>query len=185
MRLNHILFIAVPACLAVYFVFDYPASKRKLDDLKYNLYSGWVSRWVSYQESENALNRFDKLSDRNMDILLPTMEQGLVILDDAPTALHIELDRQNRFSIHNASMSESQLDTILKNRMAKFGSGFPCYIWADRRSSAKVHTNLVSKLQGLKVSPIYRVGTREKSNHKGIDYVVTPPCLYHGNHHCL
>jgi hypothetical protein len=170
MRLNHILFIAVPACLAIYIIFDYPASKRRLEDFKYNLHLSWIN----YKESENALNRFDKLSDRNMDIRLPIMDQGLVIPNDSPTALHIELDRQDRFSIHNAAFSESILDTLLKNRMAKFGSEFPCYIWADSRASEQAQTHLVTKLQGLKLTPIYRVGTREKSNHKGIDYVVTP-----------
>jgi hypothetical protein len=109
-----------------------------------------------------------------MDIRLPIMDQGLVIPDDSPTALHIELDRQDRFSIHNAAFSEPILDTLLKNRMAKFGSEFPCYIWADSRASEQAQTNLITKLQGLKLSPVYRVGTREKSNHKGIDYVVTP-----------
>jgi hypothetical protein len=170
MRLNPTLFIATPACLALYIFLNYPATKERLEDFKYNLHSSWIN----YKESGNALNRFDKLSDRNMDILLSTMEQGLVIPDDSPTALHIEIDKQDRFSIHNASMSESILDTILKNRMTKIGAEFPCYIWADRRSSEKTQTNLIAKLQGLKLSPIYRVGIRQKSNHKGIDYVVTP-----------
>jgi hypothetical protein len=172
MRFNYVLLIAVPACLALYIFLDYPATKERLEDFKYNLHSSWIN----YKESENALNRFNKLSDRNMDILLPTIEQGLVIPDDNPTALHIEIDRQDRFSIHNAAMSESILDTILKNRMTKIGAGFTCYIWADRRSSEKAQTNLITKLQGLKMSPVYRVGTREKNNHKEIDYVVTP-CL--------
>lgn len=160
--------LSLVLCLSIFFV-AYP-TRSKLDDLTYNLYC----RWVDYSDSDNALNRYAKLSDRNMNIVLPVMDQGLVMTNDiAPSDLSIELDEHGRFSIHNAGMPQSILDTILKNRIAKYES-FPCLIWADVRVSDTARTNLINKLKNLGLSPIYLVGTREKSNHKGIDYVVTP-----------
>jgi biopolymer transport protein ExbD len=172
-RMKYAVAISLLALIAVCFFVFYP-SRSTLDDLRYNIYC----RWVEYSESENALNRYVKLADQNRDILLPVMEHGLVITNNAPADMSIELDAKGRFSIHNAAMSESILDTILKNRIAKT-MPFRCFIWADAHSSDTDRTNLINKLKNLGLSPIYLVGTREKNNRKGIDYVVTPCTLDH------
>ncbi len=164
------LFVLIAVCFFVFF-----PSRSTLDDLRFNIYC----LWVEYSESENALNRNVKLSDWNMNIVLPVMNEGLILTNELPpTNLSLELDEHGRFSIHNGAFSESLLDIILKNRIAKL-KNFPCLIWADKRVSDTSRTNLINKLKNMGLSPIYLVGTREKSNQKGIDYVVTPCTLEH------
>ena len=167
-RVKYAVVLSLFALIVVCFFVFYP-SKSTREHLRYTIYC----RWVDYWDSDNALNRYVKLADRNTGIVLPVMKNGLVIENHTPADLSIELDAKGRFSIHNAGMPESILDTILKNRIAKYES-FPCLIWADVRASDTSRTNLINKLKNLGLSPIYLVGTREKSNHKGIDYVVTP-----------
>ncbi len=174
-RIKYAVAISLFALIAVCFFVFFP-SRLTQEELRFNIYS----RWVDYWDSDNALNRYVKLADRNTGIVLPVMKNGLVIENDTPADLSIELDAKGRFSIHNAGMPESILDTILKNRIAKY-ENFSCLIWADARVSDTSRTNLINKLKNLGLSPIYLVGTREKSNHKGIDYVVTPCTLEHAN----
>ena len=154
--------------LTVIFFFTYPI-RNKLEELRQTINCGWFN----FCEPENALNRHIQHADRNMNIRLPVMDHGLVSTNVDSTALFIELDERGRFSIHNASMSEKILDTILKNRIAKYHQ-FGCFIWADKRVSEKARNDLINKLTKLGLSSIYLVGIREKSNHKDIDYVVTP-----------
>ena len=172
-RIKYAVVLSLLSLIAVCFFVFYP-SRLTQEELRFNIYS----RWVDYWDSDNALNRYVKLADRNTGIVLPVMENGLVIENGTPVDLSIELDAKGQFSIHNARMPESILDTILKNRIAKL-QHFRCFIWADAGVSDTSRTNLINKLKSLGLSLIYLVGTREKSNHKGIDYVVTPCTLEH------
>ena len=148
-RVKYAVVLSLFALIVVCFFVFYP-SKSTREHLRYTIYC----RWVDYWDSDNALNRYAKLSDRNMNIVLPVMNQGLVMTNElVPSALSIELDEHGRFSIHNAGMPESILDTILKNRIAKYES-FPCLIWADVRVSDTARTNLINKLKNLGLSPI-------------------------------
>jgi biopolymer transport protein ExbD len=75
-------------------------------------------------------------TDVNMDIILEDGKNGVTLTQDTmpPTTLEIELDRRGRISIHNATLSESQLRDILKARVRKHGREFPVMIRADRRT---------------------------------------------------
>jgi biopolymer transport protein ExbD len=75
-------------------------------------------------------------SDVNQDIILEDGKHGVTLTQDnmPPTTLEIELDRSGRISIHNATLSESMLATILKTRVNKHGFEFPVMIRADRRT---------------------------------------------------
>ena len=73
--------------------------------------------------------------DKNEDIVLEDGKHGVTVTADSmpPTTLEIELDRRGRISIHNATLSESLLRDILRNRVSKYGNEFPIMIRADRR----------------------------------------------------
>lgn len=75
-------------------------------------------------------------TDVNQDIILEDGKHGVTLTQDnlPPTTLEIELDRRGRISIHNATLSESQLRDILKARVRKIGREFPVLIRADRRT---------------------------------------------------
>jgi biopolymer transport protein ExbD len=75
-------------------------------------------------------------TDVNQDIILEDGKNGVTLTQDnlPPTTLEIELDRRGRISIHNATLSESQLRDILKTRVRKIGREFPVLIRADRRT---------------------------------------------------
>jgi len=75
-------------------------------------------------------------TDVNPDIVLEDGKNGVTLTQDnmPPSTLEIELDRRGRISIHNATMSESMLATIIKNRIRRHGNEFPVLIRADRRT---------------------------------------------------
>jgi biopolymer transport protein ExbD len=80
-------------------------------------------------------------SDSNPDIVLEDGKDGVTLTQDnmPPSTLEIEVDRRGRISIHNATLSDGMLYTIIKNRINRFGNEFPCMIRADRRTEhAKV-----------------------------------------------
>ena len=72
--------------------------------------------------------------DKNKDIILEDGKHGVTLTQDnmPPTTLEIELGRRGRISIHNATLSESQLRIILKNRVNRNGNEFPVLIRADK-----------------------------------------------------
>ncbi len=74
--------------------------------------------------------------DNNQDIVLEDGQHGTVITADTmpPTTLEIEVDRRGRVSIHNATLSDSNLRDILRSRVNRFGNEFPVLIRADRRA---------------------------------------------------
>ena len=73
-------------------------------------------------------------TDVNPDIVLEDGKNGVTLTQDnmPPSTLEIELDRRGRISIHNATMSDSMLTTIIKNRINRHGNEFPVLIRADR-----------------------------------------------------
>jgi len=75
-------------------------------------------------------------SDLNPDIILEDGKHGETITADKmpPTTLEIEVARNGRISIHNATLSESLLRTIIQNRVNRLGNEFPILIRADRRA---------------------------------------------------
>ena len=75
-------------------------------------------------------------TDVNPDIVLEDGKNGVTLTQDnmPPSTLEIELDRNGRISIHNATMSSAMLRTIIKNRINRHGNEFPVLIRADRRT---------------------------------------------------
>ena len=75
-------------------------------------------------------------SDQNDDIILEDGKHGVTLTQDnmPPTTLEIELGRNGRISIHNATMSKYQLQQILKARVTRNGNEFPVLIRADRKT---------------------------------------------------
>ncbi len=75
-------------------------------------------------------------NDVNMDIVLEDGKNGVTLTADnmPPTTLEIEVDRRGRISIHNATLSESNLRDILRARVNKLGNEFPVLIRGDRRT---------------------------------------------------
>lgn len=74
--------------------------------------------------------------DINQDIILEDGQHGIVLTAEnmPPVSLEIEVDRRGRISIHNGTMSESQLRDIMRSRVNKYGNEFPVMIRADRRT---------------------------------------------------
>jgi biopolymer transport protein ExbD len=75
-------------------------------------------------------------TDTNLDIILEDGKHGVIIKEDdrPPSTLEIELDRFGSISIHNGKMSPDMLNTIMRNRVNKFGNTFPVLIRADWRT---------------------------------------------------
>ncbi|HNX33955.1 MAG TPA: biopolymer transporter ExbD [Kiritimatiellia bacterium] len=75
-------------------------------------------------------------SDVNPDIILEDGKNGVTLTQDnlPPSTLEIELDRRGRISIHNATLNERLLATMIKNRINRHGNEFPVLIRADRRT---------------------------------------------------
>jgi len=75
-------------------------------------------------------------TDINRNIVLEDGKHGVTLTQDnlPPTTLEIELDRRGRISIHNATLSESQLREIMRNRINRHGNEFPVMIRADHRT---------------------------------------------------
>ena len=74
--------------------------------------------------------------EKNRDIILEDGKHGVMLTqDNLKNALEIELGRRGRISIHNATMSRSQLRGILKNRVNRMGNEFPVLIRADHRTT--------------------------------------------------
>jgi biopolymer transport protein ExbD len=74
--------------------------------------------------------------DVNEDIVLEDGKHGVTLTSEnmPPVTLEIEVDRRGRMSIHNASLSESNLRDIMRARVNKYGNEFPVMIRADRRT---------------------------------------------------
>ncbi len=74
--------------------------------------------------------------DSNQEIILEDGKNGVTITSEnmPPVTLEIEVDKRGRISIHNATMSESQLRDIMRARVNKYGGEFPVMIRADRRT---------------------------------------------------
>jgi biopolymer transport protein ExbD len=75
-------------------------------------------------------------SDANLDIQLEDGKHGVTITEEnrPPSTLEIEVDRYGIISIHNGRMSLDMLDTIMRNRVNKFGNQFPVLIRGDWRT---------------------------------------------------
>ena len=75
-------------------------------------------------------------NDVNKDIVLEDGKNGVTLTPDnmPPTTLEIEVDRRGRISIHNATLTESNLRDILRARVNKHGNEFPVLIRGDRRT---------------------------------------------------
>ena len=75
-------------------------------------------------------------SDTNLDIILEDGKNGVTITEEnrPPSTLEIEVDRFGTISIHNGRMSPDMLNTIMRNRVNKFGNQFPVLIRADWRA---------------------------------------------------
>lgn len=75
-------------------------------------------------------------ADVNEDIILEDGKDGVTLTQDnmPPSTLEIEVDRRGRISIHNATLTDAGLSTILKNRIRRHGNEFPCMIRADKRT---------------------------------------------------
>ncbi len=74
--------------------------------------------------------------DSNMDIVLEDGQHGITLTSEnmPPVTLEIEVDRRGRVSIHNATLSDSNLRDIMRARVNKYGNEFPVMIRADRRT---------------------------------------------------
>jgi biopolymer transport protein ExbD len=72
----------------------------------------------------------------NKDIELEDGKHGVTITEkNRPSStLEIEIDKRGMITIHNARMTQDQLDMILLNRVNKLGNQFPVLIRADFRS---------------------------------------------------
>jgi biopolymer transport protein ExbD len=75
-------------------------------------------------------------TDVNPDIVLEDGRHGVTLTQEnrPPSTLEIELDRRGRISINNATLSDSFLSTIIRNRVNRHGNEFPVLIRADRRT---------------------------------------------------
>jgi biopolymer transport protein ExbD len=67
----------------------------------------------------------------NEDIVLEYAKHGPIIEEQPDRSITIEVDRRGHISIQNAQLSLSKLQSIMLNRVNKFGE-FPVYIRADK-----------------------------------------------------
>jgi biopolymer transport protein ExbD len=72
------------------------------------------------------------VKDVNEEIVLEDGRHGPIIKEMPSQTLEIEVDKKGLISIHNAKMTQSDLYTILVNRVNRFGNNFPILIRADR-----------------------------------------------------
>ena len=75
-------------------------------------------------------------SDFNPDIILEDGKHGPVITQEntPSTTLTVEIAKNGRVSIHNATLSDERLRTLLRARVNRMGNEFPILIRADRRT---------------------------------------------------
>jgi len=105
-------------------------------------------------------------TDVNMDIILEDGKNGVTLTQDnmPPTTLEIELDRRGRISIHNATLSESLLGEMLRNRVNRHGNEFPVMIRADRRTQ---HEKVRKVMDICTSSGIWKLSFVAIQEHKG------------------
>lgn len=73
--------------------------------------------------------------DENKEIVLEDGKHGPIVKEMPPQTLIVELDRRGRISIHNAQLSERQLQDVLVGRVNRFrNASFPILIRADYRT---------------------------------------------------
>jgi biopolymer transport protein ExbD len=107
-------------------------------------------------------------SDINQDIVLEDGKNGVTLTQDnmPPSTLEIELDRRGRISIHNATLSESMLATILRNRCNKYGFEFPVLIRADRRTQHERVKRVMDICTGVGIWKLSFVAIQEHKANK-------------------
>jgi len=105
-------------------------------------------------------------TDVNLDIILEDGKNGVTLTQDnmPPTTLEIELDRRGRISIHNATLSESLLSEMLRNRVNRHGNEFPVMIRADRRTQ---HEKVRKVMDICTSSGIWKLSFVAIQEHKG------------------
>ena len=67
----------------------------------------------------------------NEDIVLEYAKHAEIIEKEPERAITIEVDRRGHVSIQNAQLSLTKLQSLMRNRVNKFGE-FPVYIRADK-----------------------------------------------------
>ena len=103
--------------------------------------------------------------DRNEEIILEDGKNGVTLTQDnmPPTLLEIELSRR-RISIHNATLSKSQLRNILRQRVNRLGPTFPVLIRADKRVA---HDKVKEIMDICTESGIWKLSFVAIQEHKG------------------
>jgi biopolymer transport protein ExbD len=102
-------------------------------------------------------------SDKNEDIILEDGKHGVTLTQDnmPPTTLEIEIGRRGRISIHNATMSKSQLGQILKARVNRNGNEFPVLIRADRKTPHEKVREIMDVCTGVGIWKLSFVAIQE------------------------
>ena len=75
-------------------------------------------------------------ADFNKDIVLEDGKHGIIMTQEntPQNTFEIEVDRRGIITLHNARCSKAQLLDLLRSRVKKHGSEFPCLIRADYRT---------------------------------------------------
>jgi biopolymer transport protein ExbD len=92
----------------------------------------------------------------NPDIVLEDGKHGEIITADnqPPQSVTIEVSRRGRISIHNATLTQSKLEHIIRSRYNKYGS-FPVMIRADYRTH---HEDVKRVMDACTRNGVWKVG---------------------------
>lgn len=130
-------------------------------------------RWLLKTEP-NALNRMIRAyGDWNLEIVLPTSSNGVVITESIATDLVVELSRKGVVSIHNACMDASILAAIIANRTRRFGT-FRVFIWADKDAPPASRDRVVEILLNYGTRQSYFVVASPIKRKNRIDFLAVP-----------
>ena len=128
--------------------------------------------WTCYGLVEpNTLNYGIHFSEHNAEIRIPSSNEGIILENDLPSDLWVELGRTGRISIHNATLTKPQLAAIVKNRVQRMDD-FSILIWADKDATTNDFNDLVLNLTTNGCNELYRVVSQPRENSKKVDFKV-------------
>ena len=163
--------ILVMVCYAVLFValafnFVPQSSFNQLRTAIKCRYQVWVE--------PNCLNRVVRFGrNGNLEIVLPTTDDGEIVTGECPADVDVELSKHGRLSIDNATLDLKMLRKIASTRRAKVGP-FRVFIWADKESPEEARRTVIQALQDCGCTSLFFVVASPRSGGQSVDYKAIP-----------
>ena len=105
--------------------------------------------------------------DENQDIELEDGKNGPIVKEMPPQTMIIEVARNGRISIHNATITERKLRELLQARVNRFrNASFPVLIRADYRTKHRDVKRVMDACTGSGIWKLSFVAIQEHKNTK-------------------